>query len=190
MMQILGDFIERDTSENSDFLMINFSATSTPLKQRWRNNGLSADFLADYLTTFFPCDDDKSLQQRTELKEGVNFVANELLENAMKFNFSASKYPIRLFMGLEKKQILLYVSNYIDASVVNNWQYKLNEILREDTHKLFMEQLIKNDKEQKIDSGLGYLSMINDWNAKFAWKFESVKDDENVQKVTVMAQLS
>jgi len=189
MMQILGDFIERDTSDTSDFLMINFSATSTPLKQRWRNNGLSADFLADYLTTFLSCDDDKALQQRAELKDNVNFVANELLENAMKFNFPASKYPIRLFMGLEKQQILLYVSNYIDASVVENWQYKLNKMLTGDTHKLFMEQLIKNDKEQNIDSGLGYLSMINDWNAKFAWKFESVKDDINVQKVTVMAKV-
>lgn len=38
---------------SQEFLLINFSSSSIPLNQRSRNNGLSADFIADYLTTFF-----------------------------------------------------------------------------------------------------------------------------------------
>ena len=188
-MQIIGNFIERDTSGNSDFLIINYSPSSLPLKQRWRNNSLSADFIADYLSTFFPVEDDESLKRRAEIKDGVNFVANELLENAMKFNFPANKYPVRLFMALTRDKILLYVTNYIDSSVVAPWQDELNRMLTGDTAEQFMQQLIENNKEANADSGLGYLSMINDWNAKLAWKFEPVKDDNNVQKITVMAQL-
>ncbi len=188
-MQILGEFIECDTSDTSDFLVINFSATSIPLKQRWRNNGLSADFIADYLTTFFPVEDEKTVLRRAEIKEVVNFVANELLENAMKFNFPASTYPVRFFMTLQQQQVLLYVTNYIDSATVESWQYKLNSLLTGDTHKLFMQQLIKNDKAENIDSGLGYLTIINDWNARLAWKFETVIKDDKVQKITVMAKI-
>jgi hypothetical protein len=51
MIQTFGDFIELPASQ--EYLIIGFSPSSIPLKQRWRNNGLSADFMADYLATFF-----------------------------------------------------------------------------------------------------------------------------------------
>jgi len=188
MTQILGDFIDLDTGGSSDFLMINFSAASVPLQQRWRNNGLSADFLADYLSTFFPGEDDDSLTRKSEIKDGVNFVTNELLENAMKFNFP-EKYPVRLYMELQEDKIMLYVTNCIDPRAIETWKHELNRVLTEDTHELFLEQVMKNDTTNNSDSGLGYLSMINDWNAKLAWKFESIPDDINVQQVTVMVQL-
>jgi len=192
VIETLGNFIEPETcnvNNNSDFLTINFSATSVPLQQRWRNNGLSADFLADYLCTFFPGEDDETHNRRAFIKDGVNFVANELLENAMKFNFPATKQPVRLYMGLREDKVLLYVTNCIEPSVVEAWKIELNRVLTEDTHELFMEQLTKNSQDDNADSGLGYLSMINDWNAKLAWKFESVQDEENIQQVTVMVQL-
>jgi len=189
VIQILGDFIELDTCDTSDFLTINFSASSVPLQQRWRNNGLSADFLADYLCTFFPGEDDATHNRRAVIKDGVNFVANELLENAMKFNFPAARQPVRLYMGLMQDKVLLYVTNCIDPSVVEGWLHELNRVLTEDTQDLFLEQLAKNNNAGNSDSGLGYLSMINDWNASLAWKFESAPDDKKVLQVTVMVQL-
>ena len=193
MPQILGNYIECDTSDHCEFLTINFSPTSIPIQQRWRNNGLSADFLADYLSTFFPGEDEDSFNRRAEIKDGVNFIANELLENAMKFNFASSKYPVRLYMKLKQDQVQFYITNSMDPSVVESWQRILKRLLTEDTHELFMEQIMKNEDEESDGSGLGYLTMINDWNAKLAWKFESAQDnpkiDDNVQKVTVMVYL-
>ena len=191
-MKIIGDFIEIDTcsaNESSDFLTINFSATSVPLQQRWRNNGLSADFLADYLCTFFPGEDDETHNRRAIIKDGVNFVANELLENAMKFNYPSAQCSVRLYMGLKQDKVLLYVTNCIDSAVVEAWQLELKRVLTEDTHELFLEQLMTNEQEDNSDSGLGYLSMINDWNAKLAWKFEPSPSDKKAQQVTVMVQL-
>ena len=52
MAQIFGDYVNGKSSGESEVLIINFSPTSIPLQHRWRNNGLSADFLADYLSTF------------------------------------------------------------------------------------------------------------------------------------------
>jgi hypothetical protein len=36
--------------DQGEYLKIGFSPTSIPIQQRWRNNGLSANFLADYLS--------------------------------------------------------------------------------------------------------------------------------------------
>ena len=95
MIQIFGDFIEQPPSQ--EYLIIGFSPSSIPLKQRWRNNGLSADFLADYLTTFFPGneDDPSTIERQAEIKSAVSYIANELLENAMKFNDANLGVPDR-----------------------------------------------------------------------------------------------
>ena len=54
MTQIFGAFMARQGA-SGEYLKISFSPTSMPIQQRWRNNGLSADFLADYLSTLaFP----------------------------------------------------------------------------------------------------------------------------------------
>lgn len=59
MTQIFGDFTEK-ISPNIENISLNFSSTSqTTLSQRWQNNGISARFLANYLTTFFPVDQTK-----------------------------------------------------------------------------------------------------------------------------------
>jgi len=50
--QTFGDFMQNLPS-SQEYLILSFSPGSIPLRQRWRNNCLSADFLADYLSTFF-----------------------------------------------------------------------------------------------------------------------------------------
>ena len=77
-----------DVPPSQKFLLISFFPSSIPPKQRSRNNGLSADFIADYLTTFFPKDEDitNTNKKQAEIKSAVSYIANELLENAMKFN--------------------------------------------------------------------------------------------------------
>ncbi len=92
-------------------------------------------------------------------------------------------------MEIKQDQVQFYVTNSIDPGAIESWQHELNRILTEDTHELFMEQLMNNDEDENSDSGLGYLTMINDWNAKLAWKFETCQEDTKVQKVTVMVQL-
>ena len=190
MVQIFGDYVEQASNGESEYLIINFSPSSIPLQHRWRNNGLSADFLADYLSTFFPGEDDESLNRRAEIKDGVNYIANELLENAMKFNFAPAKHSVTIHMELLQNMILFYVSNFIDPKSVESFQDKINRILTDDPNELFMEQLMNNEEdEQSSGSGLGYLTMINDWNANLAWKFEPLGDDYKEIKFTVMARL-
>jgi hypothetical protein len=51
--QTLGNYGER-SNDRCEYLKLVFSPLSAPLHARWRNNGLSADFLGDYVLTFLP----------------------------------------------------------------------------------------------------------------------------------------
>ena len=108
----------------------------------------------------------------------------------MKFNFAPAKHSVTIQMELLQDMILFYVSNFINPENVESFQDKINQILTEDPNELFMGQLMNNEDDEKgADSGLGYLTMINDWNAKLAWKFEQHGDNPEETKFTVMARL-
>jgi hypothetical protein len=182
MTRIFGDFIERK-DDDGEHLQIGFSPTSIPIQQRWRNNGLSADFLADYVSTFFPGDDRAAAERQAELKSAVSYVANELLENAMKFSYAPSQHAISIAMYLEADAVSFYVTNGIDPHAAASFQQAIERLLAEDIDSLYMEQLTHAE-------GLGYLTMLHDYGVDLAWKFAPSLQDPDVLTVTTMARLS
>jgi len=190
MIQTFGDFIELPASQ--EYLIIGFSPSSVPLKQRWRNNGLSADFMADYLATFFPGneDDSSTIERQAEIKSAVSYIANELLENAMKFNNEASEYPINIKLQLESEGVLFSVVNSISPQAVDKFQAYIQQLLTSEPSELYIQQLEKNAADESCtDSGLGLLTMLTDYTAKIGWKFQTVHQDPEVIAVTTMVQL-
>jgi hypothetical protein len=188
MAEIFGVFVEQDL-QNREYLEIGFSPTLIPLQQRWRNNGLSADFLSAYLSTFFPGEDVDSMDRREEIKSAVNFIANELLENAMKFNYVPSKHPIGIGMYLDADKVRFYASNSVDPKAIKRFKALIKLLMTDDTHELFMKHVMNDEDVNASQSGLGFLTMMNDYGAKLAWKFESRDDAPEETKVTVMVNL-
>jgi hypothetical protein len=190
MIRTFGHFIARKDGQG-EYLKIVFSPTSLPIQQRWRNNGLSADFLADYLTTFFPGDDRAVAECHTELKSAVSYVANELLENAMKFSYAPSQHAISIAMYLEAEAVSLYVTNSVDPHAVAAFQQTITRLLTEDVDTLYMAQLTHNaTSDSAAGSGLGYLTMLHDYGVALAWEFASSLQAPDVVTVTSMARLS
>ena len=188
MTQIFGDF----TNERNDqeYLIIGFSPTSIPLKQRWRNSGLSADFLADYLSTFFPSEDGDSVDRQAEIKDAVSYIANELLENAMKFSHAPSEQPVSIGLHLQHDLVRFYVSNSVDPDTVPSFQEFIQKLLSEDPYELYIRQLERNaEDDYDGHSSLGFLTMMNDYDAKLAWKFDTVQQQPKKINVTTMVQL-
>ncbi|MCT7979127.1 DUF6272 family protein [Laspinema olomoucense] len=191
MTEIFGDFIE-ELPSGTEYLILGFSPASLPLKQRWRNNGLSADFLADYLTTFFPSSDETALKldKKAEIQCAVSYVANELLENAMKFSVETQGYPISIQLHLNSERIIFVTTNSISQQKVADFQAFLKRLSTEDPLQLYIEQLEKNAQEGgSSTSGLGFLTMINDYDAKIGWKFQDMNGDQKAIAVTTMVQL-
>jgi hypothetical protein len=188
MRQVFGDFVEQESSD--EYLLIHFSPTSLPIQQRWRNSGLSADFLAEYWATFFPTHDVLSQRKQREIKGAINYIANELLENVMKYSYQPADYPVDLGLYLYEKDFKFYASNAIDPQTVLDFQARIQTLLTEDTQTLYLEQLEKNAADERnTGSGLGLLTMVNDYGARLAWKFETFPQEPDVIIMTTMVQL-
>ena len=180
MVKIFGDFNDTEI-KSREFLKLRFSPSSVPLQQRWRNNGLSADFLADYLITFLPSDenDPNTIKRETELKDAVSYIANELLENAMKFNDDSSAYPISIQFQLYHDHLRLCIRNSIPTEKIVQFQSFITELLSIAPKDFYIRQIERANEDENISSGLGLLTMIDDYGAKLGWKFETfqVTDD-------------
>ncbi|MCK5877560.1 MAG: ATP-binding protein [Candidatus Marithrix sp.] len=189
MIKIFGNFIEKP-DENEGYLVISFSPNSISIRKRWRNNDLSANFLADYIVSFFPKNKNYPVQidKHTEVKGIVSYIANELMENAMKFSDQNSSYPITIQILLCDNSIKFFVTNSMLEHSVIKFQTYIQKLLNSDTQELYINQLECNAKDENdIGSNLGLLTMINDYNVKIGWKFEIINQKTIV---TTIVQLS
>ena len=192
MAQIFGDFSEQ-LPTSQECLVIGFSPRSLPLKKRWRNNGLSADFMADYLTTFFPDTEEENerVGLRAEIRSAVSFIANELLENSMKYSDEEYPHTISLALHLHPNQLVFFARNAVCSQQLDKLQAFICELLASDPQEFLVRQLEKNAEDSSREaSGLGYLTMINDYTAKVGWKFEPLSANPAAIEVTTMVQLS
>jgi hypothetical protein len=184
MIQKFGHFID-EMPDKQEYLIIAFSPSSISIKERWRNNGLSADFMADYFITFFPSSDTQA-----EVKSAVSFIANELLENAMKYYDETAEYPISITLRLHDDRLVFVGTNSINPQAVGKFQAYIQELLTCDPGELYIRQLEKNaEDETDVASRLGLLTMMNDYLVKMGWKFETVQKNPEVISVSTMVQL-
>lgn len=174
MTEIFGDF-EDHLLPSQEYVRIQFSPSSAPLQQRWRNNGLSANFMADFLLNFFPNPDlDIDLaHQRDEIQGTICYVANELLENAMKFTDDTVQYPISLTLYLLSDRLVLVSTNGI--SVTSQWQLRafIQRLVSSNPRQLYAEQLANSAQAIDRSAGLGILTIIHDYAATIGWKLET-----------------
>ncbi len=192
MTQIFGEFNEILTP-SQEYLVLQFSPSSIPLKQRWRNNGLSADFIAYYFMTFFPGSEENgdTDSKQAEIKGAVSYIANELIENAMKFNDETSPHPISISLHLHQDKLIFLTTNSISPENVSDFQAYIQQLITSDTEELYISQLEKNAEDETCTaSRLGVLTMINDYLAKVGWKFETVQEEQKIITVTTMVQLT
>lgn len=194
MPQFFGDFIDVFPPEH-DSLELTFTPSSRPIKQRWKNNRISAHFVADYFINFLPVDEeDPTREQRIkESKGAVSYVANELLENSIKFNDENSKYKVKFGIHFceESNDVMavIFATNSIKPDGVDKLKAFIEELLSSDPNEMYVRQVEKSVEEDAEASGLGLLTMINDYSAKLGWKLETIPGDSPVVTVTTMVQL-
>jgi hypothetical protein len=172
--QILGQN-ERELDEKSEYLVLSFSPLSAPIRSRWRNNGLSADFLGDFVTTFFSAEGDltDASAHQKEIKHAVTYIANEFLENAMKYHERDVDIPIAIRLELTGTQITITASNGVGAEQADRYKAFVATILSSDAGDLLVRQLEESSMGTAPNaSGLGLLTMINDYGVRLGWQFE------------------
>jgi hypothetical protein len=190
MAQAFGEFVALMEGEG-EYLKIGFHPSSIPLQQRWRNNGLSADFLADYLSTFFPGEDLASSERQSQIKDAVGYIANELLENCMKYSYASKQHLVSIEMFLEPDAITLYTSNGVEPARIEPFQKFIRRLLTEDIDAMYTEQLERNAEgdDRGSASGMGFLTMLNDYGVKIAWNFSTPARPGDEVAVTTMVRM-
>lgn len=184
MNDVIGAFEPPQETSGGETLMLRFSPSSVPLQQRWRNNGLSADFLADYVTTFLPMANGEvqAEQQRDQIRGAVGFVSNELLENAMKYSAGELAFPISIRLQLEKARVAFWETNTMSRSQADSFLAFVRRLVASDPNVLYVEQL--EHGSEGGSTGLGFLTMVTDYEARLGWKFEDAPGGDAVTVTT------
>ncbi|MCD8488670.1 MAG: ATP-binding protein [Desertifilum sp.] len=188
-LQVFGEsFEENQVSE--EYLTLHFSPSSKARTQRWKNYGLSADFLGDYFANFFPGETipGSQIDRRETVRSMVSYVANELLENAMKYSDKTVNLPVTISLYLYDTNVMFTIENYIDCPTAERYQTFIQELLASDREDFYTRQLEKAALGQG-QSAMGLLTTIQDYSARLGWKFQRVPDQPNIIWATTMAQL-
>lgn len=119
----------------------------------------------------------------------MKYVANELLENAMKFNDESAHFPVDIQLQLQPDRLIFYATNSIQAQAIPAFQALLQELTTTDANELFLRRLERNTIDNWDSSGLGLLTILNDYKAKVGWKFATVQQDPEITTVTTTVQL-
>jgi hypothetical protein len=136
------------------------------------------------MTTFFPSGDE-DLHETEEWKQRIHefrcatsYIANELLENAMKYHDEAGTVPIDMRMNLNSDHVIFQVTNSANQELAGSFREFIRNLLStNDISELYIQQLEKCSlDEASSSSGLGLLTMIQDYGAKLAWRFQPVSD--------------
>jgi hypothetical protein len=189
-MQTFGQFKD-DIPESQEYLTLNFAPSSTPQRQqRWQNYGLSADFLGDYFATFFPGEDvpESRINLKNTVKATVSYIANELLENAVKYSAPSTHLPISITLRLFDQDIIFQVTNYANEAVAKEYQKFVQTLQSADIGEFYTQQLEKTALGEG-GSSMGILTIIHDYSAQGGWRFEPIADTPTMSKVTVMMHL-
>ena len=187
--QTIGEY--GNSNDQCEHLTLVFSPLSAPLHSRWRNNGLSADFLGDYVATFLPTDDGASNgKHQAEVRHAITYIANELLENAMKYHEHQVDVPIGIRLELSGESITVSASNGVGEGQAEHYRSFVERIATEDAGDLLVKQLEDTAAGTgSAQSCLGLLTMMNDYGAKLGWHFERHDVHPQVIMVTTRAIL-
>lgn len=187
--QTFGAFVDQIPASD-EFLTLNFSPISIPRKRRWNHYGLSADFLGDYFAAFFPGDavPDSKINRQDSVKATVSYIANELLENAVKYSDETTALPISITLHLYEQELIFQVTNYVSPVTAERYQKFIQELLDTDLDELYTRQLEKTALGTG-ESNMGLLTMMNDYSARFGWRFQPLNTQAGLVRVNVMAYL-
>lgn len=179
--QIVGSFVS-DLQPSLEGLSLVMSPATASRTRRWRNNGISADFMGDYVATFFPgAAEDEGSGVREGVKNMVSYVANELLENAIKYHDVAVDHPISIRLLMRSDMLLFIVCNAVSAEQGERYGAVARELAGGDVAEYYARKL----ETAGPHSGVGLASLIADYAAQIGWKFEAVPPGLCVVTTTV-----
>lgn len=153
------------------------------MSRNWRRCGLTADFLARYYSYYFPYREKATDRISRETAENnISYILNELIENTAKYSDAEIK-GVEVRVSLRETDVVFEVSNHVTERRAESFIRLARDLLEGNPEELYVTQLEKNTDS----SGLGYLTMINDYGVSLGFKVD--KAGNGVFRVTVQATM-
>jgi hypothetical protein len=183
---ILGEFTDegkgaRPVSQTS------LVADAADMLQNWRRVSLSSDFLAKYYSYYFPYKEKaKDRISRDSAENTISFVMNELIENTAKYTDGRDK-TVTIKIMLYEHHVVFQVANFLTPALADSFSKLAREILESNAEELYIKRLERNTESDSGDSGLGYLTLINDYGIRMGFRFQKI--DADMVQVTIQARM-
>jgi hypothetical protein len=178
---VLGTFTEETSGACLSDSRIRVDADD--MSRNWRRCGLTADFLARYYSYYFPYREKATDRISRETAENnIAYILNELIENTAKYSDAADK-DVEVRVSLRESDMLFEVSNSVTEQRAESFLRLARGLLEGNTEELYVAQLEKNTDS----SGLGYLTMINDYGVSLGFRVDGV--GAGAFRVTVQATM-
>lgn len=172
--------------------MLSFSSSFLSLRNQWLNNSLTANFLAEYWSTFSRSPNALGCHPSNYSKEIVSYVVNEMLDNAVKYGCASADdtTQVAIRLTLASEHLRVYVTNRSPAKSWKSLQEYIHVLLTEDHERLYFRQMEENAVSGKQSvSRLGLLSITHDYHGQIAWKFTAWPLNSKDRIIITMVQV-
>jgi hypothetical protein len=149
------------------------------LDLKWSHCSASADFLSQYYAGVLA--EGRSASQVRDLTHGISYLANELIENAVKFR---SEGDVEFTAGMDAGDFVLCIRHCIAPETSTRFKELLAQLTAGDPGDLLIQRIEANAAGTGSGSGLGILTLMNDYGVHITWRF-APKDDKRVTLETV-----
>ena len=137
-----------------------------PLDLAWKHSGMTSDFLAEMMVSRFR----PPKRIYNQLKQDIGYLANELIENAIKFRIRGEVVVEAL---AQADCLRLRVSNFVDRETAGRFKQLLRKVTSGDPSELLIRQIEANATATTGNaSGLGLLTLMSDYEVQMAWLFQ------------------
>jgi hypothetical protein len=150
-----------------------------PLELNWGHCGATAEFLGDFNADIAALHN----LDANDARHSIAYLTNELLENAVKFRAGGE---VALESSLTGDKFALQISNDTAPETAARFGTLLAELTSRDAGDLLIERIEANAADPGAGgSGLGILTLMNDYGAAIGWTFAQTSPDAHVHIDTV-----
>jgi hypothetical protein len=145
------------------------------LAQHWRRCSLSSDFWARYTALSSAYFSVEPPVRRDAVESTLSYLLNELFENCAKFS-GGPLHSVVYEAWLFPERMAFQMTNHIEPARQPGFIELIEELLSNPPDELYFQRLEENAETDGKGSGLGYLTLMKDYNVRFGFRFTAVKE--------------
>jgi hypothetical protein len=159
-------FGHTDLTAGTESARLRIVFSEGPLELRWLHCSMTADFIADLFAGLAV----SAELDRANVRHSIGYLANELLENAVKFRAPGD---VVVEAALDGTEFTIVISNFATPEMARGLEELIQEFTSRDPSELLLERMERNAEDpESTGSGLGLLTLANDYGVRLGWTLQ------------------